>query len=274
MPIPSRPIPNPRHRQRPTRPGAAVPRKSLSATPQNTADWHAEMALLPEVGPKSVPMKLSGSMGREAKELSRSVEGKRDVGLERLIMDGRDKRGKRSMSTSNAAHLECFINAVIATTATTLGFDFVTNPQVIALSEGEIPNAPDDLVPKPISLLTTTKSTLAHPDATSGALFNTPTTPALLATRSDSDGEDEDDHGDDDWEHISALSRPEQVEQRDENVCSDGEEDVIVLGEMEMEDDVAHLELGPKKKDGKNDKKAVVTKEEKHKSYAAVALGV
>lgn len=50
-------------------------------------------------------MKLSGSMGREAKELSRSVEGKRDVGLERLIMDGRDKRGKRSMSTSNAIHL-------------------------------------------------------------------------------------------------------------------------------------------------------------------------
>ncbi|OWZ36130.1 hypothetical protein C356_04820 [Cryptococcus neoformans c45] len=256
MPIPSRPIPNPRHRQRPTRPGAAVPRKSLSATPQNTADWRAEMALLPEVGPKSVPMKLSGSMGREAKELSMSVEGKRDVGLERLIMDGRDKRGKRT------------------TTATTLGFDFVTNPQVIALSEGEIPNAPDDLVPKPISLLTTTKSTLAHPDATSDALFNTPTTPALLATRSDSDGEDEDDHGDDDWEHISALSRPEQVEQRDENVCSDGEEDVIVLGEMEMEDDMAHLELGPKKKDGENDKKAIVTKEEKHKSYAAVALGV
>lgn len=63
------------------------------------------MALLPEIGPKSVPMKLSGSMGREAKELSRSVEGKRDVGLERLIMDGRDKRGKRSMSTSNAIHL-------------------------------------------------------------------------------------------------------------------------------------------------------------------------
>lgn len=115
---------------------------------------------------------------------------------------------------------------------------------------------------------------MAHPDATSGALFNTPTTPALLATRSDSDGEDEDDHGDDDWEHISALSRPEQVEQRDENVCSDGEEDVIVLGEMEMEDDMAHLELGPIKKDGENDKKTIVTKEEKHKSYAAVALGV
>lgn len=96
MPIPSRPIPNPRHRQRPTRPGAAVPRKSLSATPQNTADWRAEMALLPEIGPKSAPMKLSGSMGREAKELSRSVEGKRDVGLERLIMDGRDK-GERGV---------------------------------------------------------------------------------------------------------------------------------------------------------------------------------
>lgn len=59
------------------------------------------MALLPEVGPKSVPMKLSGSMGREAKELSRSVEGKRDVGLERLIMDGRDRRGKRGMSCYN-----------------------------------------------------------------------------------------------------------------------------------------------------------------------------
>lgn len=59
-------------------------------------------------------------------------------------------------------------------------------------------------------------------------------------------------------------------------MCSDGEEDVIVLGEMEMEmeDDMAHLELGPKKKDGENDKKAIVTKEEKHKSYAAVALGV
>ncbi|KAL0245770.1 hypothetical protein I308_104906 [Cryptococcus tetragattii IND107] len=211
MPIPSRPIPNPRHRQRPTRPGTAVPRKSLSATPQNNADWRAEMALLPEVGPKSVPMRLSGSMSREAKELSSSVEGKRDVGLERLIVDGKDKRGKR------------------ATTATTLGFDFVANPHVIALSESEIPNAPDDPVPRPISLLTTTKSASARPDATSSALSNTPVTPALLATRPDSDGEDEDDHSDDDWEHISALSRPEQVELRDENVCSDGEEDVIVL---------------------------------------------
>lgn len=182
--------------------------------------------------------------------------------------------GERGVCPVLISYRGCFANMIIATTATTLGFDFVTNPQVIALSEGEIPNAPDDLVPKPISLLTTTKSTSTHPDPTSRALSNTPTTPALLATRSDSDGEDEDDHGDDDWEHISALSRAEQVEERDENMCSDGEEDVIVLGEMEMEEDMAHLELGPKNKDDKNTKKTVVTKEEKHKSYAAVALGV
>lgn len=181
--------------------------------------------------------------------------------------------GERGVCPISFIHHGRFADMIIATTATTLGFDFVANPHVIALSESEIPNAPDDPVPRPISLLTTTKSASARPHAISSALSNSPATPALLATRPDSDGEDEDDHSDDDWEHISALSRPEQVELRDENVCSDGEEDVIVLGEMEMEDDLAHLELGPKK-DDKDNKKTVVTKEEKHKSYAAVALGV
>lgn len=63
------------------------------------------MVLLLEIGLKSVLMKLSGLMGREVKELSRSVEGKRDVGLERFIMDGRDKRGKRSMFIFNVIYL-------------------------------------------------------------------------------------------------------------------------------------------------------------------------
>lgn len=57
-------------------------------------------------------------------------------------------------------------------------------------------------------------------------------------------------------------------------MCSDGEEDVIVLGEMEMEDDMVYLEFGLIKKDGENDKKVIVIKEEKYKSYVVVVLGV
>ncbi|TYJ57072.1 hypothetical protein B9479_002173 [Cryptococcus floricola] len=298
MPIPPRPIPNHRHRAPPrpspsstNRPGSNVPRKSLpsssSAFCSGSGEWRAEMALLPELrassaggrfgalsptatataGPSSAT--AGGALIREGGRPSPSSsplgegqvherDGRREVPLERLINDGRGKREKR------------------ATTAATLGFDFVPNPSVIALPEME-----DEAKP---GLLTSTKSTapaaLAPPDRASPALSATPTTPALFSTHllhpdasSDSESESE---GEDDWEHVSMFGRAEDEEgdeERDENVDSDGEEDVIVLGEMEMEEDMSRLDLaapaatGKGKKEGKKEKRGKV-------SYAAAALGV
>ncbi|WWD19544.1 hypothetical protein CI109_104005 [Kwoniella shandongensis] len=270
MPIPPRPIPtsgrtahrpNQAHRSSP-RPGAAVPRKSLPLT--SSLDWRAEVALLNELGPgsagkgaRSVP--VSSKIGSKVKEKEKEVEGKREVGLEGLILDGRGKREKR------------------ATTATTLGFDFIPNPSVLALPD----TSPFPNNPKPSSLLTTSKSITSGSNrpspaiaaASASPLAGTPMTPGLLA-RSTSDAEDEED--DDGWEHVQLDSTEREMD--DENVNSDGEEDVIVLGdlELELEEDMQQLGLGETndksplgsksrgKREGKSTKETV--------SYAA-ALG-
>ncbi|ODN81567.1 hypothetical protein L202_01982 [Cryptococcus amylolentus CBS 6039] len=286
MPIPPRPIPNHRHRApRPStsstnRPGSNVPRKSLpsssSAFCSGSGEWRAEMALLPELrassaggrfgalSPTAGPSATAGgALIREGGKPSPSSsplgegevherDGRREVPLERLINDGRGKREKR------------------ATTAATLGFDFVPNPSVIALPEMEGEAKP--------GLLTSTKSTAPAlaPDRASPALSATPTTPALFSTHLHPDAaSDSDSEGEDDWEHVSMFGRAEDEEgeeERDENVDSDGEEDVIVLGEMEMEEDMSRLDLaspaptGKGKKEGKKEKRGRV-------SYAAAALG-
>ncbi|WVQ73054.1 hypothetical protein IAR50_002617 [Cryptococcus sp. DSM 104548] len=306
MPIPPRPIPNHRHRAPPrpstsNRPGSNVPRKSLPSASAfcsgSSGEWRAEMALLPELrassagaggrfgalspsaAPSGTPGGRGGALiregGRQSPFLSpgegesRETDGRREVSLEKLIDDGRGKREKR------------------ATTAATLGFDFIPNPSVIALpdNEGEAGKV------KP-GLLTSTKSSALAPAPASAAsaspaLSATPTTPALFptplhpdplsASLSASDSESEED----DWEHVSMFGRAEEEDEegeregegeRDENVDSDGEEDVIVLGEMEMEEDMAGLRLvapapSGKEKEGKKEKRGKV-------SYAAAALGV
>ncbi|WVQ84327.1 hypothetical protein IAT38_006479 [Cryptococcus sp. DSM 104549] len=293
MPIPPRPIPTrPTQRQRAPRPGSSVPRKSLPTTQQHL-DWRAEVALLGEVGARSVPGRLGGLRGGkgvspvgspggspgggeahgqgQGQGQDDGVKGRREVGLEGLIADGRGKREKRT------------------TTATTLGFDFIPNPSVLAL--------PDDPTPAPTgtpkgkgtsSLLTASKSTPSSATrAATPNLAGTPTTPALLASPSSgSETEPESDSGADefdDWEHIPSVSVSSHGERgRDENVDSDGEEDVIVLGEMDLEEEVESLGVGVERvalettvvkgKEGKAGK-ADKGKRGKGKSYAAVALG-
>ncbi|KAK8853129.1 hypothetical protein IAR55_003830 [Kwoniella newhampshirensis] len=292
MPIPPRPIPasgrtrpNQAHRSSP-RPGTAVPRKSLPLTSSHNLDWRAEVALLNELGPgigsgsgpRSVPTASSTKIGVAAAALNKKqavdekeVEGRREVGLEGLIMDGRGKREKRT------------------TTATTLGFDFIPNPSILAL--------PDD--PSPInsikpssSLLSTSKSTLNTNLSGRGrtspiSLAGTPTTPALLAQSpsSDEEGDDDDDDDDDDWEHVqldaAADADGKGVKEDDENVDSDGEQDVIVLGdlelelELELEEDLAKINLNSSTNDQVSNGKRKDNKDKKGGrketiSYAAV----
>ncbi|WVN84930.1 uncharacterized protein L203_100066 [Cryptococcus depauperatus CBS 7841] len=212
MPITPRPIPS--HQRHPrrnysSRPGSGVARKSLPTFQLQQQEWRAEVALLPKAAPRSAPqgsfITLAAVESSDKKNsVSGSLEGRREVGLERLIIDGKGKREKR------------------ATMAKTFGFDFVPNPSIIPLPD--VPLAG-------MSLLSASKVVYPTPAEASLALATTPETPALLAERFNEEDED-------DWEHISPVdergeSRTE--EERDDNICSDGEEDVIVLGEMEME---------------------------------------
>ena len=103
-----------------------------------------------------------------------------------------------------------------ATTATSLGFDFVVNPRVLVL--------PDN----PTSLLTASKD--LKRTCSPAPLANTPNTPALLPTLTT---EEEDDG----WEHIPSSPLFEaETEGEVEVGREDQGEDVIVLGEMEFEE--------------------------------------
>ena len=149
---------------------------------------------------------------------------------------------------------------VIATTATTLGFDFIPNPSIMTLPDtttttttlpcrNRVEPRGGSIQPRS-SLLTTSKShlstvkTINSKGVASPTLSNTPSTPALLPARVT--GTEDDD--DEDWEHVSPLDDADidndihsgsngVVSDDREEVDSQGEEDVIVLGELELEDE-------------------------------------
>lgn len=117
-----------------------------------------------------------------------------------------------------------------ATTATALGFDFVSNPTVIALPDAA-----------PTAAKPTIAGRVEHRGRASPTLTNTPSTPGLLATRRSplgrSGSEDDMEDDDDDWEHINTLDDTNLREEQLEDDGSQSEEDVIVLGELELEDE-------------------------------------
>ncbi|ORY26700.1 hypothetical protein BCR39DRAFT_252116 [Naematelia encephala] len=201
MPIPPRPIPSrPNAAPRSSRPGTSVPRKSALST---CSDWRAEIALLPHA-PKSLPsshgVKLTSTL---AKSLPKDESGppRREVDLQGLVLDGKGKREKR------------------ATTATSLGFDFISTPQILTL--------PDTAPSFNINTNTNTNANANANTITSTpkasptispsiSLSATPTTPGLLPViQAEADEED-------DWERIEELE--------------DDDGDMIVLGELELED--------------------------------------
>ncbi|WWC64697.1 uncharacterized protein I303_107308 [Kwoniella dejecticola CBS 10117] len=249
MPIPPRPIPvhHPRHHRHP-KAGSSVPgnrpRKSgvsASSALSSSLDWRSEINLLNELGPRSAPTTSTGGVrGSNLVNMvqtkpapssgCKEVEGKREVGIGELIQDGKGKREKR------------------ATTATTLGFDFIPNPTVLALDDFD----PDSTCcePKAVSLLSplSTSKGRGTPIANNTSLggISTPNTPTLEAQTSSSlssEPEDEDeDELEEDWEYIQipslngkANANANARDNVDDNVDSEGEEDVIVLGELELE---------------------------------------
>lgn len=130
------------------------------------------------------------------KPQERVVEGrKNEVGIGELVMDGLGRREKR------------------ATTATSLGFDFIPNPSVMALPE--YPTSVINVKPK-----------LSPSNAT--PLAATPNTPALIPTQPE---EEEDD----DWDHITEFQEHKRAAFKGDE--DDG--DIIILGEIELEEVVA-----------------------------------
>ncbi|WWC91612.1 uncharacterized protein L201_006558 [Kwoniella dendrophila CBS 6074] len=255
MPIPTRPIPvHPRHhhhhhnqnRSNSNKPGSgsSVPKKYL----QNSLDWRSEIALLNELGSKSVPSstshqhiqtKLSGLGVKliQKKDIKLSdqvneqdVKGKRDVNLEDLIEDCKGKREKR------------------ATTATTLGFDFIPNPTILTLPDTIEDDSSSLSLNRKSSLLSTSKSTptpnntanLNHlKNQVESPLQNTPVTPGLIA-QADSpiSADEEEEEDEDDWEYVPSVSK-----KKDNNIEGDEEDDMIILGELELEDNNDHNEV-------------------------------
>ena len=136
----------------------------------------------------------------------------------------------RSLSTSHRHQ-----GLMEATTATSLGFDFITNPSIVALPEYS--TSAINVKPK-LSLSNATP------------LAATPNTPALIPTQPE---EEEDD----DWDHITEFqeTKGSPMSKGDED---DG--DIIILGEMELEEVVAE----------KKDLKGKGGKSQKEKTYAAV----
>lgn len=120
-------------------------------------------------------------------------------------------------------------SGLIATTATSLGFDFIPNPSILVL-----PDHPDQ-PPHP-----TTK-----PGISPTSLGVLPGTPALIPTRVEE--QDAEDDEDDDWEHISEAGQKSDRGEKCQTEEEDGEEgDMIFLGELELEECVDEHN-GPKK---------------------------
>ncbi|WVR00285.1 hypothetical protein IAU59_007428 [Kwoniella sp. CBS 9459] len=307
MPIPPRPIPtHSRHRQRPrpsispassspsttgpastaTAPASAsasaLSRKKMTSGP-SSLDWRAEITLLNELDrARSVPVNATRNVQMISHNQLLTVDNARlrqpkvggdgsggsermEVGLQGLIEEGRGKREKR------------------ATTATTLGFDFIANPSIVALPDtadhvdvctghSSTKTTPKSSATIGKSLLSTTKSTLppvttaraanatGQPSPTLSAslpisVSGTPGTPGLVPRQSSSspseEEEEEDGDGDDDWEllHIPSVSQSGTARRLDKSISigqrelqnDEDEDDVIVLGEMELEDEVERL---------------------------------
>ncbi|OCF38232.1 hypothetical protein I316_00458 [Kwoniella heveanensis BCC8398] len=301
MPIPPRPIPTHsrhRHPQRargsaspasasvsssPSPASAALTRKSMTLANPSSLDWRAEITLLNELDrARSVPVGATrnvqminknqllavndfkkrdviGGADVTSKEGIDAGKGKMEVGLEGLIEDSQ-ARGKREKR---------------ATTATTLGFDFIPNPSIVALPETDAETSASGHRAKAKSLLSTTKSTTSAaaapvpmPIAVGGTrtlspplLSGTPGTPGLVPLQSHSqppseeEEEEEDDEEEEEWELLHIPSASQQPSHRRSENAEKGmdegkgkydngdevEDDVIVLGEMELEDEVERL---------------------------------
>ena len=168
MPLPPRPI----HIRQHPRPGTSVPRKSTLAVD----DWRAELPLAPGQGPRSLPSAGVQVVTKSVAEGMRTTQGSLirpamevDVGM--LVHDGKGRREKRG-AWSVLEEASGLTGA--ATTATTLGFDFIANPSVLNIPE------------------TTRHLT---------KLSSTPQTPALVAGSSPMSLPVEDEE----WEHIPAY---------------------------------------------------------------------
>jgi hypothetical protein len=122
---------------------------------------------------------------------------------------------------------------MVATTATSLGFDFIPNPSIMAL-----PEYPSSAI--------NVKSKLTPSNAT--PLAATPNTPALIPTQPEEE--------DDDWDHITEFQETKGAAPKGDE--DDG--DIIILGEIELEEVVAVKD--------KSDVKGKGGKLKKEKTYA------
>ena len=167
------------------------------------------------------------------KPQERVVEGrKNEIGIGELVLDGLGRREKRGESPFFDMYDE---GLRVATTATSLGFDFITNPSIMALPE------------YPTSAINVNNK-LCPSNAT--PLAATPNTPALIPTQPEEE--------DDDWDHITEF-------QENKRAAVEGDEDdgdIIILGEIELEEMVAMKD--------KSDVKGKGGKLKKEKTYAAV----
>jgi hypothetical protein len=181
--------------------------------------------------PSSVPVKgLSGVRMVKEKPQERVVEGrKNEVGIGELVMDGLGRREKRGESSCWYVVKEL----MVATTATSLGFDFIPNPSIMALPE--YPSSAINVKPK-----------LNPSNAT--PLAATPNTPALIPTQPEEE--------DDDWDHITEF----QENKRPTVKGDEDDGDIIILGEIELEEVVAVKD--------KSDVKGKGGKLKKEKTYA------
>ena len=126
---------------------------------------------------------------------------------------------------------------MVATTATSLGFDFIPNPSIMVLP---------DTIPTAITM----KHKLSTSSNTPSPLSATPNTPALIPTQQEKDVDEEED---DDWDHLTELD--------ESKLAHDGDDgDIIVLGDIELE--------GHEEEVGKG--KEMSMGQKRDKTYAAV----
>lgn len=143
----------------------------------------------------------------------------------------------------------------LATTATSLGFDFIQNPTIMALPDH--PSSTSNSITAVKGLVGTTAAT---------PLGVTPNTPALIPTLPkdsdiDPDADVDEDEDEDDWEYITEFE-DQSLKIKGEKV-DDG--DIIILGEMDLGDH-AHVHGTGDSLDAGKDKKGY----RRDKSYAAV----
>lgn len=141
------------------------------------------------------------------------------------------------------------LGLMVATMATTLGFDFIANPTITAISDTPCSASTASSLPacdKPLKTISTTTLSIA------------PRTPGLEPAA-------EQDDDDDEWEHISSCSEGERRR-------NEGEEDMIVLGELELDDAVDHVETTGVVREGKLERsgKEKAGKEKRRLTYAAM----